>query len=1394
MRRQLLCTALLTVTLFVAAPTPNARANGVACAVRLREPSSARTAKATALQAVLSTAGSVQARPLLAAGHVAASADADVLFAANARREHPFAAWYVLVFESSAQRERAMQALRTLPVLEAVEPVRTLSIPESGRVGAGTPIRTELVPWNVQRVRAPEALGMVQPDSSIIVAVIDSGADLSHPGLQRTLWRNDDGPGNASPDDDAFDQNGNGFVEDWERDDDDDNGFVDDLWGYDFTDAPGQGGVGDVLQRDALPQDENGHGTHVAGIIAADGDLQGVAPFVQLMVLRAAFNRIFAGAALETDDAAAAIVYAVDNGARILNLSFGDNQDSRLIREALDYAWAHDVVVVAAAGNGSTEETHYPSAYPGVIGVGASNRNDRRASFSNRGAGVEVVAPGEDAAFPGPGILSLGLDGGIQERRGTSMSAPHVAGVAAIVLSRADRPSAQRARALIVASARRNGTADWSRELGHGIVDALAAVSTNDDVVVQALAPAQPYRLGRFRLVGTVLSGDAPRWHLAVRPLDGTWNELVSNQRRQVVADTLVSVPLIGVPEGDWEYRLAVELGDGELRESRGAFVVDPSPPVVQNYAVSAVWRDSQPRWLVTTQSDDPVRLSVLEATTGAPLFSSPGFDRHVLLEAPAVSDAVVGWRIALENASGASTTLDVPRPVALPPWPGHAHVDGLETGVTFRPEAVVGNGPAGGVVVWGRSALGPAHMQARSLQAGRLVVVHDTGIQARPVAYADVNGDGASDLLYQDNPTAPGAANIHWLVTRATDAFPDSLAGSVSAARVLGFFDLDDDPALETLLSTEDQLFLYDDLVGREPVRVQSLDNPSQGSFNVFGSDAAVGDIDSDGRREIVCGDAEGFISIFERSDNGEYRVERVLDSGGTYAYQFATLPEGGFLVGRQRTRDVAGDGFETVIYDFINYVADGMPLHVRSFVARLNALDAGVSTLRSSASGDDYVVLANAGHVYLARGATEPREHVSTLAAAARLPAIADFDADGRLEIVVGTASGADVYRFYEEIRGPHDLRSESLGPTSVRLRWQASAGAQSRVQRDRGSGFETLGVTSAAVWVDSTLQAFARTSYRIQAIVAGEVRGTSNTVIAQAQPRPRLRSVEVSSASRLRLRFTNALHPEPLLPRRVRVRDALTEHEIVALALSEHGRALDVVVAGGLRCGDVHVEVDSLRDEYWGLLDPPFAAAQTARACEGPAFHVVRVAALQGQRQGFRVEFSRAPHADALDVATYRVQWNAENLELQTVQQVDARRFDLLLVGGASLVGHGIAYEVHVAETLRASDGAELADAGTVHRVYVDGVGATRVFAYPNPARRTDHEVVFADAAADTRIRIYSLEGGLVRELVGARGGGLRWDLRSNDGGTVSSGVYVFVARDARGTTRGSVAVLR
>jgi subtilisin family serine protease len=237
------------------------------------------------------------------------------------------------------------------------------------------------------------------------VAIIDSGIDLGHPDLAPNLWTN---PSEIA---------GNGV-------DDDHNGYVDDVHGYDFVD------------NDGTPQDANGHGTHVAGIVGARGGngvgVAGVAWHARLMAVR-----VLDGQARGTTSAVAqGIRYAVDNGARIVNLSLAGPSSTPDLEDAVRYAQARGVLIVAAAGNDGADlaaAPTFPAAYgeDNVLGVAATTHDGGLSGVSDYGPGADVAAPGEE-------ILSTALGGGYEWRTGTSMAAPEVAG--ALVLLAAARP------------------------------------------------------------------------------------------------------------------------------------------------------------------------------------------------------------------------------------------------------------------------------------------------------------------------------------------------------------------------------------------------------------------------------------------------------------------------------------------------------------------------------------------------------------------------------------------------------------------------------------------------------------------------------------------------------------------------------------------------------------------------------------------------------------------------------------------------------------------------------------------------------------------------------------------------------------------------------------------
>ncbi|MUG94706.1 DUF4347 domain-containing protein [Scytonema sp. UIC 10036] len=241
----------------------------------------------------------------------------------------------------------------------------------------------------------------------VVVAVIDVGIDRKNRNLAGSLWVNTD------------EISDNGI-------DDDGNGFTDDVQGWDFVDD----------DPDASPDKEDWHGTHVAGIISAANDsdaVTGIAPSAKIMPLRV-LNQSTGGT---EDDIAAAICYAVDNGAQIINLSLGFpvfNGEPEQIRAALQYAKAQGVMVVAAAGNREDQVTEplFPARFAQerlVIAVGAADENGNLAIFSNPAGSEESVF----VLAPGVGINSLGLEEKTLESNGTSMAAAYVTGVIALM-------------------------------------------------------------------------------------------------------------------------------------------------------------------------------------------------------------------------------------------------------------------------------------------------------------------------------------------------------------------------------------------------------------------------------------------------------------------------------------------------------------------------------------------------------------------------------------------------------------------------------------------------------------------------------------------------------------------------------------------------------------------------------------------------------------------------------------------------------------------------------------------------------------------------------------------------------------------------------------------------
>ena len=315
--------------------------------------------------------------------------------------------WSVVTVDPGQTPEQAMAALAAQPGVVDVEPdlpLRIDRIPNDSRFSFLYGLNNNGQTGGVADadIDAPEAWDLAT-GGDVLVAVIDTGVDYTHPDLAANIWTN---PGEIP---------GNGV-------DDDGNGFVDDVHGYDFANG------------DPDPRDDNNHGTHVAGIIAAVGDngqgVVGVNWRARIMALKF----MDANGRGSTSAAIQALDYAVRMGARVSNNSWGGGGFSRALRDAIAAAGRAGHLFVAAAGNdgvNADRSPHYPSGYTldNIVSVAATDDADRLARFSNYGAAsVDLGAPGVsiESTLRGNRYGSLS---------GTSMATPYVTGAAALLLA-----------------------------------------------------------------------------------------------------------------------------------------------------------------------------------------------------------------------------------------------------------------------------------------------------------------------------------------------------------------------------------------------------------------------------------------------------------------------------------------------------------------------------------------------------------------------------------------------------------------------------------------------------------------------------------------------------------------------------------------------------------------------------------------------------------------------------------------------------------------------------------------------------------------------------------------------------------------------------------------------
>lgn len=1295
-------------------------------------------------------------------------------------------------------------------------------------------------------IRARDAQTLTRGEAGIRIGIIDTGIDLSHPDLEGQSYINA-----------AEDVNGNGRFDAGDLDgvDNDGNGYVDDVAGYDFVDRPGLDLIGEYVDRDpdATPDTSGGitsHGTFVAGITSGSssnrpGGVLGVAPGARYVSLRA-FGADGRG---QTDDIAAALTYAADLGLEVVNLSFGRDRPAPLIEEAVRYANDRGVTIVASAGNQSTDRPHYPSDYPEVISVMWLAEDGEGLpdvlSQSQYGIGVDIGAPGTDVfttRFP-TGVPE-GEDPEVDDLytgvNGSSFAAPQVAGTAALLLSQDPSLTPSDIRSILLDTATDLQDPGWDHLTAGGLVNAFAALQRavpaateiafpgfNDGVV-----PDQP-----LVITGTAVNPGfdsyALFWAEGTQDFDqrfSPWTAITPEPVEvPVIDDTLAVWNLQDVtpetlPDGEYTLRLVLTKRDGTVIEDRRRLYIDRTPPIISVRSALGGLVRGEFGVLVDLETDDVTQAEMTVELNGeiSTVASEYEVRRHALrIPDPTGRGGTATVTITATNPAGLkdSTTFDVdvpPRtfngslfsreltsvtPGRVLPLATDFDEDGLF-------EVVVNPRPGGRI----SNARGSISDTLRSFEwAGSSFLPADTIITSViPRDVGDADADGLTDLLTQ-------VRSITLMLEQSSgDSFPNALA----YIDTTGLGDSDSENALYGALLSDTDGDGLEEIIGHNTrqwrflesrggtsnpgsdssyVEVFRLDNPtgvtqvdSAALSNRFGpAIAADGDFDGDGRTDLLVGDRDGDLIIYESDGPNSMRVAwtnetSFIDAGDRMATgDFDGDGRTEFVTFRQNYPLTLENGEQEPdlgIYEFWDGVGDDdYALRGQLPIAGEVAPDGALTSGDFDGDGRDEVAISHPPELFITDFTVSTGWQVvysddgtsTTGKVLSASMVVEDFDGDGTPELLASTEADSLVrYRYQRSVSQnppPQWVQATPLDESTLLLRWRA-AGADSVTVFDAPAG---SALTPAVTTTDST-GTLSRQDPRSVALRAW-YGGSASPLSERREVRPHAPAVvtdlDVLGPVSVRLQFSEPLSPTTRATQfsfESSPASGLTfarEEAAVILRFDDRPSArsgtltwTDVLDASGLAVAQTSVDVT-------------FPEAST------PTF-LIRDWEILNERQ-IEILFSRPlDAATAGDPDHFRVSPAPARVDDVSYQEDVPNRVRVTI--GGVVIGATGQNTLLTIEGLTSTSGEPLARKSRTIRLTEPADDLDDVFVYPNPYRGAEHgnQITIGGLPVETKITIFSPDGRLVQTLPQQRSeGGRTWDLRDIRGERVPSGIYII-----------------
>jgi len=1329
--------------------------------------------------------------------------------------------WYTLRLDDSKSATEWGQTLKQSGAFASVEQNRGINLHHFTQTEVDPPNDDSLaLQWYHPFIQTFDAWDITKGSNNIKVGVIDTGLDWLHPEFDGQLALNS-----------AEDRNGDGVFQAWPASevrggmfgdldgiDDDGNGYVDDVIGYDFTDQIRSPFGGDYLSEDPIPLDDNMHGTFVAGIIAAKDNNQyggtGLAPNCRLVTLRA-FSASGIG---EDDDIARAIIYAADNGIQILNFSFGDIYPSLMMHEAIQYAYSKDVIMVSSAGNGTGDNLHYPSGFNEVISVSASSVSLAEGreflwQLSSYGVTVDLAAPG--SGIYAPTLRDTSDTGEVTDFgafSGTSAAAPMVTSAAALLLSHRGAMSPQQVRGILSSTADDISDTGWDHFTGGGRLNMLRALQAAGGSNVQIVSPLNDSGTSgdTVYILGTALHPEFEAYHLEWQAgIEGVgdWNPILLDQNRQRKEDTLGVWIISNLPEGEYTLRLRVDKTDGFSIEDRIRFIKDTSPPEIVLLQSGLIWDNEERKAFALFRDSDQGRHILHFRRIGQSTYQTLPYDRttrngEFLLGSSLLSNGQYECFISATNLAGLyaeSAPFSLAFEADEVPLTGFNRLDATLPMGTYLNQTFDFDGDGLKEVVVGEydENLSFGRIKFYEYNAGRFSMADSVGIKPIliPKDVADADEDGLLELLCSVNDS------LYILEQASENAYPTvvnytNFDQGYFAAR---FADTDRDGQLEFLAKNFEDYFVFE-RNGSSYEMAATLEDVSPDYFGSIAPRALVEDFDRDGTAEIVYGDFDGDVLIYEHANGNTYMNTWIdstqLTKSGSYllagdfngdgttemfvAAHASSLRNNDFEYDApywwlRIFRASANDTYEVIWEDFL-YDID---------TENYNAATAG----NLDADTADEIVFTSFPRTYVIDyDGSDWGMKWFHYGAIATHHVIGDFNGNGINEFALGRGDTAFFFEQDFTYMGPDvvtTLKGRVLNQNTTELSWLPVANATEYLvwRGDYNPPNDLLisfiGATSTPQFTDTGLNPNASYLYVLQAVnpmLNPDTSDFGTFVVLTPHEACRLDSVVPQSNKQLTAYFSYPVEDRREDQALIRLNE--THPPVSLIHTGTEGQRLVMGFTEPFIEGWNELTIDSsFQDRDEGLIDPNARSVMfwyEAKVEEN--LYLTHWETLNDKEAILYLNYPLT--VSALDSSHYVLASVGNIVGIRWGN--DEQTAVIVTIEKAAFGALGYPLSITLSD-LTAQNGAQLADnEGNTATFSAFKQDLSEVFTYPNPVRPNAvfEGMRFANLTQEATMYVYTVSGRFVNRLEETDGdGGFEWDMRDESGKRIKPGIYVY-----------------